>query len=78
MEKIEVDDLEEILLLAEMLARAEGITTNTIEDVTKNVELIKIYIVSESLYRKGLIEFYHEYLSFGDDYGDKVIMKMKQ
>lgn len=77
-EKIDADDLEEVLLISEMLARAEGVVTNTMEDVTKNVNTMSIFIVCESLFRKQMIELYHEYLSLGDDYGDKVVMRRKQ
>ena len=77
-EKIDADDLEEVLLISEMLARAEGVVTNTMEDVTKNVNTMSIFIVCESLFRKQMIELYHEYLSLGDEYGDKVVMRRKQ
>jgi hypothetical protein len=75
--KINEDDMEELLLLSEMLARAEGVVTKGIEEITKNTNTMSVYIVSESLHRKGLIELYHEYLSFGDEYGDKIVMKKK-
>jgi hypothetical protein len=35
------------------------------------------FITAESLYRKGLIELYHDNLSFGEEAGDKVIARPK-
>jgi hypothetical protein len=35
--------------------------------------MFKGFIVMESLFRKGLINLYHENLSFGEEDGDKLI-----
>lgn len=68
---------EELLLISEMLAKAEGLGTETITDMTKRVEMLSTMLVMESLFRKGLIDLYHENMSFGDDAGDKLIAKAR-
>jgi hypothetical protein len=68
---------EELLLISEMLAKAEGLTTESIDVMTQRVGMLVMLLTMESLYRKGLIDVFHDNMSFGEDAGDKVIAKPK-
>ena len=60
--------VEELLLLSDMLARAEGIDTNgDMEVMRKNVNNFIIFISCVSLERKGFVDVSYKALSFGDD-----------
>jgi hypothetical protein len=75
MEKLDNDDLEEILLITELLARAEGAGASDLEEITRNVNVMSIMIAGEALSRKGIVEAYHHNMSFGEDFNDKPIFK---
>jgi hypothetical protein len=65
---------EEFLLIAEMLARAEGLEGSPDFDVLhKRLSIFIGLIAIESLYRKGMIRVYRENFSFGDDMNTKKI-----
>jgi hypothetical protein len=68
---------QELLLISEMLAKAEGLSTKSIEVMTQRVGMLVMLLTMESLYRKGLIDVFHSNMSFGEDAGDKVIAKPK-
>lgn len=68
---------EELLVISEMLAKAEGLSTDTLDDMTKRTNMLCAMLTLESLFRKGLIELYHDNMSFGDEEGDKMIAKLK-
>jgi hypothetical protein len=66
--------MEEFLLIAEMLARAEGLSASEDFDVLqKRVNILVALISIESLYRRGMIKIYRENFSFGDDMNTKKI-----
>lgn len=66
--------MEEFLLIAEMLARAEGLEGSEDFDVLhKRLNILVALIAIESLYRKGMIKVYRENFSFGDDMNTKKI-----
>lgn len=73
--KIDEEDLEEILLLTELLARAEGAGANDIEQVTRNVNVMTMLIAGESLSRRGITKSFYENMSFGEDYNDHVVFR---
>ena len=75
MEKLDNEDLEEILLITELLARAEGAGARDMEDITRNVNVMTVMIAGEALARKGLVEAFHSNMSFGEDSSDKPIFK---
>jgi hypothetical protein len=75
MEKIDNEDWEEIILITELLARAEGAGGDNLEQVTQNMNVMTVMIAGEALTRKGLVEAFHRNMSFGDDSRDKVIFK---
>lgn len=70
-------EMEDILMMSFLLARAEGVENGTTDLITTHVNMLQGYITMESLYRKGLIEFYHDNLSFGEEASDKIIAKPK-
>ena len=75
MEKIDNEDWEEIILITELLSRAEGAGGNNLEQVTENMNVMTVMIAGEALARKGLVEAFHNNMSFGKDFSNKVIFK---
>lgn len=66
--------VDEMILIAEMLATAEGLPSSTdYEELTKRTSQFQTMIALESLYRKKLIKLYRENMSFGEDMGNKII-----
>jgi len=56
-----------LVLLSEMLSRAEGSGPETINDATKNLNSLCAFITCASLARKGLVRVFYENFSFGAD-----------
>lgn len=69
------DYLKDLLVLSEMLARAEGADPMNLDDSTNNLNYFCGFITAESLYRKGLVEIFRENMSFGADSADKIVVK---
>lgn len=69
------DGMEDIVLMTEMLSRAEGVPSQSIEDITENVNYFGACVTCVSLARKGLVRVYYENMSFGTDNGEKVIVE---
>jgi hypothetical protein len=69
------DGMEDIVLMTEMLSRAEGVPSQSIEDITENVNYFGACVTCVSLARKGLVRVYYENMSFGTDQGDKVLVE---
>lgn len=68
--------LEEILLIAEMLATGEGLEqSKDAEQVTERINSFCGFLAIEGLRRKGLVKVYYENISFGEDFGDKIIVE---
>ena len=67
--------MEDIVLMTEMLSRAEGVPSQCIEDITENVNYFGACITCVSLARKGLVRVYYDNMSFGADNGDKMIVE---
>jgi hypothetical protein len=66
--------MEEFLLIAEMLARAEGLEGSEDFDILhKRLNIFIALIAIESLYRRDMIRIYRENMSFGDDMNTKKI-----
>jgi hypothetical protein len=75
-ENEENDHFDELLLISEMLARAEGLEPSQSEQqsLTRLKVLMSILAV-EGLYRRGLIRAYRENYSFGEDMMNKIVAK---
>jgi len=69
--------MEDILMMSFLLARAEGVDNCTVGLITLHTSMLQNFITAESLYRKGLIEFYHDKWSFGEEADDKVIARSR-
>lgn len=67
------EHFEEVLLIAEMLAAAEGVNDRTLDDVMGRTTQMMVFITLEQLYRKNLIKLHHDNMSFGEDASDKVV-----
>ena len=67
--------IEDIVLMTEMLSRAEGVPSGSIEEITENVNYFGMCVTCVSLARKGLVRVYYDNMSFGKDQGDKVIVE---
>ena len=69
---------EDLILISEMLAAAEGLPgTFDLEDVQKRIATLISFLVIESLARKNLVDVYRENFSFGEDMGGKIVVKKK-
>ena len=64
---------EEIILISEMLAAAEGVTVGGIPEVHERLGMFMTWLVMVSLNKKGLIKVYYENISFGEDMRDKIV-----
>lgn len=69
------DGLEDVVLMTEMLSRAEGVPSQSVEDITENVNYFGACVTCVSLARKGLVRVYYDNMSFGTDSGDKIIVE---
>jgi len=63
----------EIVLMAEMLAVAEGLDQGNEDDIHIRTNQFCVLIACESLGRKGLANVFRENMSFGEDMGDKIV-----
>ena len=66
---------EEMILLSEMLAAAEGTNIGGLSDVHQRVNMFTTWLVFESLKRKGLVRIFYENISFGEDMGEKIVVE---
>ena len=73
----EDERLRDILLMAEMLAKAEGVETDSIEDVFKHLNSFITLAAVASLERKGLILADYDVMSFGEEFAHSTIAKRK-
>ena len=68
--------LEEILLIAEMLATGEGLEqSKDAEQVSERMNSLCAFLAIEGLSRKDLVKVYHENISFGEDFGNKIVVE---
>lgn len=69
-------ELEDLILIADMLAAGEGLgTAQDFDTFHQRMDQLVGFLVIESLKRKGLVKVYYENLSFGDDMGDKLVVE---
>jgi len=73
----EDERLSDILLMAEMLAKAEGVETECIEDVYKHLNSFITLVAVASLERKKLILADYDVMSFGEEFAHHTIAKRK-
>lgn len=68
---------EEILLIAMMLAQAEGSPAQNMEELHDNISILTVLIAGTSLARKGLVEACYDNMSFGPDMRDAKVFIRK-
>ena len=73
----EDERLSDILLMAEMLARAEGVTTEDFDDVHNHLNIFITLAAVASLDRKDLIDADYDVMSFGEEFSKHIIAKRK-
>jgi hypothetical protein len=67
-------NLGDLVLIAEMLAVAEGLPNSDSYDMVKNrVSQLIAFLAVESLARKGLVKSHPHNMSFGEDMAKKII-----
>jgi len=69
------DGMEDIVLMTEMLSRAEGVPSQSVEEITENVNYFSACITCVSLERKGFVRVYYDNMSFGTEQGDKILVE---
>jgi hypothetical protein len=69
------DGMEDIVLMTEMLSRAEGVPSESIEDITENVNYFGACVTCVSLERKGLVRVLYDNMSFGKDLDDQILVE---
>lgn len=68
-------NFEEMILISEMLAAAEGTNFGGTPEVHQRLNMFMTWLIFESLKRKGLVKLYYENISFGEDMGDKIVVE---
>jgi hypothetical protein len=72
----EHERFEDIILISQMLAEAEGLdNTFGTDELQIRTSMFSKYLIIESLHRKGMVKMHHENLSFGDDMGDRIVVE---
>jgi hypothetical protein len=74
----EDERLSDILLMAEMLAKAEGVITEDIDDVHTHLNIFITLAAVASLDRKDLIDADYDVMSFGEEFAKHVVAKRKE
>lgn len=74
----EDERLSDILLMAEMLAKAEGVITEGIDDVYVHLNTFITLAAVASLDRKDLIDANYDVMSFGEEFAKHVVAKRKE
>lgn len=65
--------MDELILIAEMLAVAEGLESANIDIMHERINQLCIFLALEGLRRAGLVKLHYENMSFGEDFKDKII-----
>lgn len=78
--KIDGDETEknysDVILISEMLATAEGLdSSKDFDAIMERTNYMVGFLTIESLRRKGLAKIHYENMSFGSDFGDKIIVE---
>lgn len=74
----EDDRMSDLLLMAEMLVKAEGVETEDMEDVASHINIFINFAAITLLDRKNLIDAKFNNMSFGDEFSKHVIATRKQ
>jgi hypothetical protein len=67
---------EDMIIITEMLSLAEGCDeSQSEEEANDRISQMTMFLVIESLARKGMVKVYYENMSFHPDSGDKVVVE---
>lgn len=67
---------EDMIVITEMLASAEGCDeAQNADEASDRISQMAMFLVIESLARKGMVKVYYENMSFHPDSGDKVVVE---
>ena len=67
--------MENMLLITELLAGAEGLPSEDLSQLTERCNTMASYLTIESLARKGLVKVHYENMSFGEEFDKKIIVE---
>lgn len=68
--------LDDLMLIMLMLRQAEGLEAlRSDEKIRENLGALILFLVGESLSRKGLVKVYRDKMSFGEDMSKETIME---
>ena len=67
--------LSNLILISEMLARAEGLEPEDDEESSKNAGSLIVWITCVSLERKGLVRVFYENMSFGQEFDHQKLVE---
>jgi hypothetical protein len=73
----EDERMGDLLLMSEMLSRAEGVDTPDIETVQGHLQAFISVAAITSLHRKDLLDAHYENMSFGEEFNKHIIAKRK-
>jgi hypothetical protein len=68
---------QQITVMAELLSRAEACEAETIEGIKMNARMFCLIATAANLERKGMVNVIWEHASFGPEFFDKQIVKLK-
>lgn len=74
----EDERLSDILLMAEMLARAEGVSSPDIETVNNHINSFISLAAVTLLDRKGFVDAEYNNMSFGEEFAQHIVAKRKE
>lgn len=69
------DHGKDLVLIGEMLVRAEGLISANDEEVAQRTNSLCSFIACEGLARRGLVQIFRQNMSFGEEMLDKTIVK---
>lgn len=71
------DEAMEIVTLATMLAHAEGVPPQDIDQATHQINAFVMLAACNALARRKMIDVFYDNFTLGDDYADKIIAKKR-
>ena len=66
---------QDLLLISEMLVRAEGLISANDQELTQRTNTLCSFIACEGLARRGLVKIHRHNMSFGEEMHNKVIVE---
>lgn len=70
-----IDEYDNMVLTAIMLAQSEGVDLEDFEDLHETVNILAVLLTTEGLARKGFVTINYEQVSFGAEFRDVVVAR---